>query len=93
MDVQGTVLLPGRYVMKLSDADGDRHMVSIWNADETRVFATVLTTSAYRVKSTDDTKFNFYENTPGAPAVLRTWYFAGSEDGEEFAPPPNPRHR
>jgi hypothetical protein len=92
MDVQGTVLLPGTYVMKLADSDSDRHIVTVWNADETRIFATVLTTAAYRVKTTDDTKFTFYENTPGSPAVLRTWYFAGSEDGEQFNPPPDPRH-
>jgi hypothetical protein len=91
MDVQGTVLLPGRYVMKLSESDSDRHIVTIWNANETRIYATVLTTPAYRVTSTDDTKFTFYENVPGQPAVLRTWYYAGSEDGEEFAPPPDPR--
>jgi hypothetical protein len=92
MDVEGTVLLPGRYVMKLADSDSDRHIVTIWNADETRLFATVLTTSAYRLNPTDDAKFTFYETTPGSPAVLRTWYFAGSEDGEQFAPPPDPRH-
>jgi hypothetical protein len=93
MDVQGTVLLPGRYVMKLADSDSDRHIVTIWNADETRVYATVLTTAAYRVNPTDDTKFAFYENAPGRPIVLRTWYYAGSEDGEQFAPPPDPRRR
>ncbi len=93
IDVQGTVLIPGTYLMKLADSTSDRHIVEIFNADETHLLATVLTVSAHRLTPTENAKFKFYETTPHAPMVLRTWYFAGSEDGEAFAPPPDPRHR
>jgi hypothetical protein len=92
MDVQGTVLIPGKYVMKLADSESDRHIVQIYNADETHLISTVLTVPASRMTSSD-TNFTFYETTPGQPMVLRTWYFADSQDGETFALPPDPRHR
>ncbi len=93
MDVEGTVLVPGTYVVKLADSNSDRHIVEILNADQTHLVATAITVSAFRLTPTDNAKFTFYESTPHAPMVLRNWYFAGSEDGESFAPPPDPRHR
>jgi hypothetical protein len=49
IDVQGTVLPPGSYVMKLLSSPEDRHTVQIFDADENHLIATVLTIPAYRL--------------------------------------------
>ena len=83
--VSGTVLLPGRYVLKLADTD-DRSVVSIYNEDETRVVTTVAAAPAQRLHATSEPQFFFRETSKGSPASLRIWYFAGEHYGIEFLP-------
>lgn len=46
--IQGRVLEPGQYVMKLLDSPSDRRILQIYNADETKLEMTILASSAYR---------------------------------------------
>ena len=52
----GWAVLPaGTYVFKILDSQSDRHIVQIFNKDETKVYATILAIPNYRLKATDKT--------------------------------------
>ena len=81
------VLPPGTYVFKVLDSKSDRHIVQIFNQDETVVYATILAIPNYRLKATSKTVMTFRETPPGQPDVLRAWFYPGKNFGEEFVYP------
>jgi hypothetical protein len=83
IDVQGTVLAPGSYVVKLLDSTVDRRVVQIFNADGKHLIATVMANSAYRLE-VSGADFNFYEPAAGGTPSLRTWLYAGENVGLQF---------
>jgi len=81
----GAQTLPaGTYVFKILDSQSDRHIVQIFNQDETHVFTTILAIPNYRLKTTDKTVITFRERPAGQPEALRAWFYPGHEWGEEF---------
>ncbi|MGD0292920.1 MAG: hypothetical protein ABSB30_03625 [Terracidiphilus sp.] len=81
----GQHLLPaGTYVFKLADSNGDRHIVQIFNQDETQVLTTILSISNYRLKPTNKTVMTFRERPAGEPEALKAWFYPGHNTGEEF---------
>jgi hypothetical protein len=87
VQVPGTVLPAGKYVFKLADSQSDRHIVQIFNADETRLFATILAIPDYRTTPSDKTIVTFDERPSGQPEALRTWFYPGDNYGQEFVYP------
>jgi len=87
IQVPGTVLPPGKYVVKLLSSPSDRHIVQIFNAEENEVLTTILAIPNYRLKPTGDTVFTFWETPPGNPRALRAWFYPGDNFGQEFAYP------
>jgi hypothetical protein len=87
IQVPNMVLPPGTYVIKLLDSLSDRHIVQIFNADETEIQTTILAIPNYRLKPTGDSVFTFWEMPPGQPAALRAWFYPGDNFGQEFAYP------
>jgi hypothetical protein len=85
IDVQGTVLPPGSYVLKILGSSQDRYTVEIFNADEKQIIATILATPAYRQTVTAKSEFKFYDVAAGQPPALRTWFYPGDNFGFEFA--------
>ena len=86
--MQGWAVLPaGTYVFKILDSQSDRHIVQIFNQDETMIYATVLAIPNYRLRATDKTVLTFRETPPGEPQVLRAWFYPGHNFGEEFVYP------
>jgi hypothetical protein len=83
IDIQGTVLPPGSYVIKLLDSSADRHIVQIFNVDQKHLIATVLAIPAYR-QHPGNTDFQFYPTPAGQPQALHTWFYPGDEFGFEF---------
>jgi hypothetical protein len=81
------VLPPGTYVFKVLDSASDRHIVQIFNQDETMIYATVLAIPNYRLRVTDKTVLTFRETPPGQPDVLRAWFYPGKNFGDEFVYP------
>jgi hypothetical protein len=81
------VLPAGTYVFKILDSKSDRHIVQIWNQDETIVYATILAIPNYRLKATDKTVMTFRERPNGQPEALRAWFYPGRNSGEEFVYP------
>jgi len=86
--IKGWAVLPaGTYVFKILDSKSDRHVVQIFNQDETVVYATILAIPNYRLQATDKTVITFRETPPGQPDVLRAWFYPGRNFGEEFVYP------
>jgi len=81
------VLPAGSYVFKILDSQSDRHIVQIFNKDETICYATVLAIPNYRLKATDKTVITFTERPAGQPEALRAWFYPGRNWGEEFVYP------
>jgi len=87
IQVPNKVLPPGKYAMKLLDSPGDRHIVQIFNADQTHIETTILAIPNYRLEPTGKTVFTFWETPPGQPKALRAWFYPGDNFGQEFAYP------
>src|SRR5580692_12724689 len=86
--LQGWGVLPaGTYVFKLLDSRSDRHIVQVFNADESIIYATILAIPNYRLKPTDKTVITFNEGIQGAPEAIRAWFYPGDNWGEEFVYP------
>lgn len=87
--VSDAVLQPGQYVLKLLDSPSERHVVQIFNGDQTHIIDTVLAIPTERLTPTGKSVFTFYETPPGAAHALRKWYYPGDSFGQEF---PYPKH-
>jgi len=78
------VLPAGTYVFKIMDSTSNRHIVQIFNKQETQVYATILAIPNYRLKTTDKTVVTFRERPAGQPQAIRAWFYPGRNWGEEF---------
>src|SRR5712691_59545 len=87
IQVTNTVLEPGKYVLKLADSDSDRHIVQIFNGDQTHIIDTILAIPNYRLQPTDNSRFMFWETPPGNVKALRAWFYPGDNFGQEFRYP------
>jgi hypothetical protein len=85
--VEDVVLPPGEYVLKLLDSQSDRHIVEIFNRDETQLIGTELAMLAYRLEPSPSAHVTFYEAPAGQLPALRTWFYPGDHAGIEFLPP------
>ena len=87
--IPGAVLTPGRYVFKLLNSQSDRHIVQVFNEDETFVIATIMAIPNERARPRGRSKFTFWEMPVGTPPALRSWFYPGDNQGQEFAYPKN----
>ena len=83
MQIQGKVLEPGRYVMRLLESTSDRRVLEIYDASNRKLEMTILASPAYRVQPTTDTRFTFSELPNGQ--ALATWFYPGENAGLEFS--------
>jgi LPXTG-motif cell wall-anchored protein len=89
IQVRDTVLQPGQYVFKLLNSQSDRHIVQIFNYNQTRIIDTQIAIPNYRLQPTDNSRFGFWETPAGSPRALRAWFYPGDNFGQEF---PYPKH-
>jgi hypothetical protein len=87
IQVRDTVLEPGQYVFKLLDSQGDRHIVQIYNRDQTHLVDTIMAIPNYRIQPTGNSRFAFWETPPGSAKALRAWFYPGDNYGQEFTYP------
>jgi hypothetical protein len=87
LQIPGTVLQPGKYVVKLADSASNRHIVQVYNEGESKLMATILAVPNSRLKPTGATEFSFWETPTGTPPALRSWFYPGDNFGQEFAYP------
>ena len=85
--VGAQVLPAGMYVFKLLDSLSDRHIVQVFNKDESHVYATILAIPNYRLRATDKTVMTFAERAAGEPQAIRAWFYPGDNSGQEFVYP------
>lgn len=85
VQIQGTVLEPGQYILKLADSQSDRRILQIFNADETELETTILANAAYRLEPTGDTRFTFAEVPAAQPPAISTWFYPGDNYGLQFS--------
>jgi hypothetical protein len=85
LHLQGWGVLPaGTYVFKIMNSTSNRHIVQIFNKEQTKIYATILAIPNYRLKATDKTVVTFRERPAGEPPALRAWFYPGKSFGEEF---------
>ena len=86
--ITGMRVLPaGTYVFKLVNSSSNRHIVQIFNKDQTKIYATVLAIPNYRLVAKTRTVITFNEGVRGAPQPIRAWFYPGANWGEEFVYP------
>jgi hypothetical protein len=87
VEIPGQVLPAGTYVFKLANSVSDRHIVQIWNGDETQILATILAVPINRLDPPDETIFEFDERPADSPMALHSWFYPGDNTGQEFVYP------
>lgn len=87
IQVQNRLLEPGTYVFKLLDSDSNRHIVQIFNHDQSHIIDTILAIPNYRLQPTGHTQFAFWETPPGSAKAMRAWFYPGDNFGQEFQYP------
>lgn len=85
--VGAQVLPAGTYIFRLLDSQSDRHIVQVFNKEETHVYATILAIPNYRLQATDKTVMTFAERSAGSPQAIRAWFYPGDNSGQEFVYP------
>jgi hypothetical protein len=87
-EVPGAVLVPNtRYVIKVFDSPSERHVVQIYNDDESKMLTMFMCAADERTVPTDKTVFTFIETEPGYPMPIKEWFYPGHLDGLEFIYP------
>lgn len=86
IEIQGTVIPAGSYVIKLLDSSARRYAVQIFNAKENHIITTIFAVPTYRFRAGDNSEFNFYKLESGQPAELYTWFYPSDTAGFEFSP-------
>jgi len=87
MQIRETLLQPGQYVLKLLNSSSDRHIVQIYNADQTHLINTVMAIPDYRVQVTGRSHFVMWETPEGSAKALKAWFYPGDNFGQEFPYP------
>lgn len=91
LDIGGTVLQPGVYVIRVLPSNENRNTLQVTNEDRSQVYATVLSiphTLSSTVQQTS-TEYVYYPATSGSPRALRTWFApnATSHGGHDIVYP------
>ena len=87
VEIPGMILPAGTYTIQLVDSDSDRHIVRFFNADQTKVVATVLAIPNLRLKTTNKPVMTFSERPINSPEALKAWFYSGDSFGQEFVYP------
>ncbi len=87
VEIPGKALPAGTYIFVLADSQADRHIVQIWNADQTHLLATLMAIPDYRFNPPSKTIMQFDERPSNTPMALADWFYPGDNIGQEFVYP------
>jgi len=87
VEIPGQVLPSGTYTIELYESFGNRHIVRIYNADRSKLIATVLAIPNQRLMPTGNIVMKFSERPGNAPDALKAWFYPGDNFGQEFVYP------
>jgi hypothetical protein len=84
IEIPGGVVLPaGAYIFKLLDSSSNRHIVQIFNQDQTHIYVTILSIPNWRLNVTDKTVMTFGERVAGEPQAIRSWFYPRANSGQD----------
>jgi len=89
VSLPGTTLPAGTYAFRLAESPADRHIVHVFNRDESKLFTTLLAVPAERNQAEGESVVKFSETPSDRPPAVRYWYYAGEKAGNEFVYPKN----
>jgi len=84
VELPGRVLPAGRYLFKLSEADGELNIVKIENPRENKVFGIFLVKPDYQMKAPSKPGLVFEQGAPGEPQAIKAWFYQGDKYGHQF---------
>jgi hypothetical protein len=87
VQLPGRTLAAGKYVFKLHDSPGARHIVQVLSGDESQILTTLLAIPAERQQATEDTVITFAERASTSPPAVRYWFYPAKRIGHEFVYP------
>ena len=87
VEIPGQILPSDTYTIELYESFGNRHIVRIYNADRSKLIATVLAIPNQRLTPTSDNVMKFTERPGNAPDALKAWFYPGNNSGQEFVYP------
>lgn len=87
VSIPGKTLPAGTYTFRLADSPSDRHIVQIFDKEQTQLFATLLAVPAERNEADGEPVITFRETPSDRPPAVRYWYYAGDKSGNEFVYP------
>ena len=87
VQVPGTVLPPGSYVFKLAETTSYRHVVQIFNDDNTRLVTTVMAVPNELLEPSGKTILTYAERPVDQPVALNAWFYPGDNFGQQFVYP------
>jgi hypothetical protein len=83
----GKTLPAGKYVFKIVDSPGNRHVVQVMSEDQKTMHTTLLAIPAQRQDPADDPEVRFMEAAANTAPAIRTWWYPGRSIGHEFIYP------
>ena len=87
VEVPGVVLPAGTYWFVLADSPTCRNIMQIYSADRSKLYATLITVSAYREQPQDLTEIRFAERRHHRAPALLQMYYPSFQLGHEFLYP------
>lgn len=87
VEIPGQILPSGTYTIELYESFGNRHVVRIYNADRSKLIATVLAIPNQRLTPSSDNVLKFTERPGNSPDALKAWFYPGETSGQEFVYP------
>lgn len=87
IQMPGRTLAAGRYLFQLMDSPSNRHIVQVFNAQGTRLIATVMAIPDHRLTASEKTTVSFIETPSSRPYAIRSWFYPGRTIGHEFVYP------
>jgi hypothetical protein len=87
VEIPGMVLPAGTYWFVLADNQGNRQIVQIFNADQTKLYVTEQAIPTERPHATGNVELKFAERPQQQPEALLDWYYPGRLIGQEFVYP------
>jgi hypothetical protein len=87
VEIPGQILPAGTYMFRLADSPSHRHIVQIYNEDQSRLLGMFLAIPDYHLKPADKPIIKFHERTEGSPEAIKAWFYPGRNYGHEFVYP------
>jgi len=84
VQLPGVTLPAGTYTFKLADTLSNRHVVQVFDKDQSKIYGTFLTVADQRVRPADKPLVMFAEAPAGQPAAVQAWFYPGNTIGNEF---------